>query len=342
MTADARSGSAPAGTSDARRGDWPSVNARSAALVRLLIEDAAALRVGVDRTGDGCVIVDAGIQCRGGLEAGRRVAEICLAGLGSVRFAHASAGWPLGISVHTANAVLACLGSQYAGWSLAHGEGRGAFRALGSGPARALAVKEPLFAELQYRDRADATCLVLEVDRVPPPEIVAKVARDCGVPAERLTIILTPTRSLAGVVQIVARVLEVALHKAHAIGFALDAIVDGAGTAPLPPPAPDFVAGMGRTNDAILFGGDVQLFVEASDDAARDLAERLPSCTSRDYGKPFARVFEDCGRDFYRIDPLLFAPARVRVTNMASGRSFVAGRLDPALVAASFEGDARG
>jgi methenyltetrahydromethanopterin cyclohydrolase len=182
---------------------------------------------------------------------------------------------------------------------------------------------------------------VLEVVRVPPPEIVAKVTRDCGVRAERLTMILTPTRSLAGVVQVVARVLEVALHKAHAIGFALETIVDGAGIAPLPPPTPDFVAGMGRTNDAILFGGDVHLFVETSDEAARDLAERLPSCTSRDYGKPFARVFEDCGRDFYRIDPMLFAPARVCVSNVTSGRSFRGGRLDHALVAASFEGDER-
>ena len=329
-------------TGDGHASDWPSVNARAAALVAALVEDAAALRVGVDRTSDGSVIVDAGIRCPGGLEAGRRVAEICLGGLGSVRFGHGDAGWPLGIAVHTANPVLACLGSQYAGWSLTHGEGRGAFRALGSGPARSLAVKEPLFAELHYRDRADATCLVLEVDRVPPAEIITKVTRDCGVSADRLTMILTPTRSLAGVVQIVARVLEVALHKAHALGFALDAIVDGTGIAPLPPPTPDFVAGMGRTNDAILFGGDVQLFVETTDDVARDLAERLPSCTSRDYGKPFARVFEDCGRDFYRIDPMLFAPARVCVSNLASGRSFRGGRLDPALVAASFEGDDRG
>ncbi len=340
MTSEAQRGGATSARDLGAR-TWPSVNARAAALVSALVEDAAALRIGVDRTSDGSVIVDAGILWRGGLEAGRRVAEICLGGLGSVRFRHADAGWPLGVAVHTANPVLACLGSQYAGWSLTHGEGRGAFRALGSGPARARAQKEPLFAELRYRDRADATCLVLEVDRVPPPEIVAKVTRDCGVRAERLTMILTPTRSLAGVVQVVARVLEVALHKAHAIGFALETIVDGAGIAPLPPPTPDFVAGMGRTNDAILFGGDVHLFVETSDEAARDLAERLPSCTSRDYGKPFARVFEDCGRDFYRIDPMLFAPARVCVSNVTSGRSFRGGRLDHALVAASFEGDER-
>ena len=72
--------------------------------------------------------------------------------------------------------------------------------------------------------------------------------------------------------QITARVLEVALHKVHALGFPLDHVRDGLGAAPLPPPAPDFLTAMGRTNDAILFGGEVQLFVDGPEDAARELA----------------------------------------------------------------------
>jgi methenyltetrahydromethanopterin cyclohydrolase len=234
--------------------------------------------------------------------------------------------------------VLACLGSQYAGWSLTHGEGKGAFHSLGSGPARALACKEPLFDELGYRDAFDSACLVLEVDRRPPPEIIAKVARDCGLAAERLTVILTPTRSLAGVVQIVARVLEVALHKVHALKFPLASIVDGIGSAPVPPPSRDFVTAMGRTNDAILFGGRVQLYVDTSDDEAAELARNLPSSASKQFGKPFAQIFSECGYDFYKIDPLLFAPAEVVVSNMRSGASFRAGRVVPELVTASFSG----
>lgn len=316
---------------------WPSVNATVAPLVDALVADARILRLGVERAPGGSVIVDAGIRQRGGLEAGRRIAEICLGGFGRVRIVSDESLWPLRVHVHTTDPVLACLGSQYAGWSLAHGEGKEAFRALGSGPARSLAGKEPLFDELGYRDRADATCIVLEVDRPPPSEVVDKLVRDCGVSPDRLTVILTPTRSLAGVVQIVARVLEVALHKVHSLGFPLANIVDGAGSAPLPPPSADFVTGMGRTNDAILFGGNVQLYVDGTDDAAADLAQRLPSSASRDYGKPFAQIFRECGFDFYRIDPLLFAPAAVVVSNVASGRSYRAGHVAPELVATSFE-----
>lgn len=317
---------------------WPSVNALTAPLVASLMEQAAALRLGVERVANGCTIVDAGIHCLGGLEAGRRVAQICMGGLGVVDFARGTCKWPIQICVHAANPVLSCLGTQYAGWSLAHGEGKGSFRALGSGPGRALAQKEDLFAELGYRDRAEATSLVLEVDKLPPPEIIAKISRDCAVAPEKIVLILTPTRSLAGVVQIVARVLEVALHKAHTLQFPLEDIVDGFGIAPVPPPAKDFVTGIGGTNDAILYGGLVQLYVDCEDGAANDLAQALPSSNSRDYGRSFAQVFKDYNYDFYKIDPMLFAPAAVTVSNMKTGRSFHGGRINEELIDRSFAG----
>jgi methenyltetrahydromethanopterin cyclohydrolase len=314
----------------------PSVNAAARPLVEALVRDASRLRVGVETHSTGCRIVDAGIRHSGGLEAGRRIADICLGGLGEVRLVSTPHRWPLRISVVTSDPVLACLGSQYAGWSLAAGEGKGAFHALGSGPGRSLSAKEDLFKELAYRDEADATCLVLEVDKPPPDAVVEKVTRACRVRPEDLTFILTPTRSLAGVVQIVARVLEVALHKVHTLGFPLDQILDGSGSAPVPPPAPDFLNAMGRTNDAIIFGGVVELFVDAEDDAARDLAAQLPSSACGDYGRPFAQVFKEVEYDFYRIDANLFAPAAAVVCNLKTGKVFRAGAVNDTLLAASF------
>ena len=318
----------------------PSVNQSMLELLDDLRADAACLRVVEERLPNGCCLIDAGIDVPGGIEAGRRIAEICMGGLGQISFTNAAnvARWPLSINVHSSDPVLACLGSQYAGWSLSHGEGKEAFHALGSGPGRALAGKEELFDELAYRDKGEATCLVMEVDRRPPVEITEKIAHDCGIEVNQLTLILTPTRSLAGTTQIVARVLEVAMHKAHSIGFPLRHIIDGAGSAPLPPPAPGFVAAMGRTNDAILYGGHVQLFVNGTSDEARDLAERLPSSASRDYGRPFAEVFKDYRYDFFEIDPLLFSPASVTVSCLDSGDSFHAGALDIEVLERSFGG----
>jgi methenyltetrahydromethanopterin cyclohydrolase len=296
------------------------------------------LRLGVERSPAGAILVDGGIDRLGGIEAGRRIAEICMGGLGQVRIVEGTGlkRWPWCVNVGSTDPVLACLGSQLAGWQLSHGTGTDGFFALGSGPARALARKEPLFEHLDYADRADNACLVLEVDKRPPAPLVEMAAQACGVAPERLTLILTPTQSLAGTVQIVARALEVALHKLLHLKFPLERVVDGLASAPLPPPTPSFVAAMGRTNDAIIYGGSVHLFVSGPEDDARALAEQLPSRASRDHGRPFAEVFQAYKGNFYEIDALLFSPARVIVTALESGRSFRSGALDEALIDLSF------
>ena len=322
---------APAGATRAL-----SVNRLAAPMVARLLASSDALGIAVERLDNGVTLVDAGIDVRGSVAAGVLIGEICMGGLGSVRLAtRVEAGWPDWLEVSSAQPVLACLASQYAGWSLAASKeeaGGKKFFSLGSGPARALACREDLFAELGYRDAADAGVLVLEVDRRPPPVVIDKVLRDCGLAPEGLTLVLTPTSSLAGTTQVVARVLEVALHKAHELGFALADIVDGHAAAALPAPSPDGGVAMGRTNDAILYGGRVHLKVRGSDEAARDLAQRLPSSNSRDYGRSFADIFRDYEYDFYKIDPALFAPAEVWVSNLDSGRSWHAGGLDMALL----------
>jgi methenyltetrahydromethanopterin cyclohydrolase len=314
----------------------PSVNARAAALVARLQDDAAVLNIDTSRGESGETLIDAGSP--GSIAAGLCIAEICMGGLGTVSLTCAAIAsrWPWTIEVRSSNPVIACLASQYAGWSLSAGEGKDAFFALGSGPARALARTEPLFARLDYRDQATSATLVMESVRPPPPAVVTKVANACGLEPSHLTFIHAPTQSLAGSVQVVARVLEVGLHKAHELQFPLERIVDGMGAAPLAPPHPKFVTAMGRTNDAIIYGGRVHLFVTGPAGDARELAERLPSAGSREYGRPFAEIFARYKGDFYAIDPMLFSPAEVIVTAVDSGESFRRGRVDPKLLDASF------
>jgi methenyltetrahydromethanopterin cyclohydrolase len=322
----------------------PSVNALSEPLAARLVSDAARLRIAVSRTPDGTVIADAGVEAAGGIEAGVLIARLCMGGLGRVATRmslDANPLWPSMIEVHTSTPVLACLGSQYAGWSLSATKeqtGGKKFFSLGSGPARALAGKEPLFDELGYRDRHDRGALVLEVGRLPPQVVIDKILRDCSLAPERLTLVVTPTHSVAGTVQVVARVVEVALHKVHVLGVDLHEIVEGSGSAPLPPPAPDAIQAMGRTNDAILYGGRVHLTVR-SDAVAQRLAAELPS-SARDYGRPFADIFTSFNYDFYQIDPALFAPAEVWVSSLESGMTYHGGRIDMALLDTQWSGAA--
>ena len=315
-----------------------SVNHLAQPLVEKLCAQAEWLGVQVSHSKAGVRLVDAGIDTHGSLEAGRLIAEICLGGLGRVQLTHGGIAprWPLTVHVQTSQPVIACLASQYAGWSLSDKQDEQNFQALGSGPARALAQREPLFQELNYQDSADTSVLVLEVDREPPATILDKVVTDCQITHDKLTVILTPTCSLAGSMQVVARVVEVGLHKVHTLGFNLADIVDASGSAPVAPPANDFVQGMGRTNDAILFAGRIHLFVTGDRGAAQTLAQQLPSSTSRDYGRPFAKVFKDYDYDFFKVDPLLFSPAQVAVTHLPSGQTFHSGTIALDLLDQSF------
>jgi methenyltetrahydromethanopterin cyclohydrolase len=313
-----------------------SVNRLAAPLLERLLREADRLKIAVTREAGQVTLVDAGIAARGSVAAGLQIGALCMGGLGEVTLAAMPReGWPSWLEVRSSQPVLACLGSQYAGWSLAASKeetGGKKFFALGSGPARALACKEPLFADLGYRDQSASGVLVLEVDRPPPPVVVEKVLRDCALEPAGLAIVLTPTASLAGTTQIVARVLEVALHRAHELGFALHDIVEGVACAPLPAVGADTLEAMARTNDAILYGGQVHLTVRGEADAARDLALKLPSENSRDHGRSFGDLFAEAGHDFYKLDGALFAPAEVWVSHVGSGRTWHAGRLHMALL----------
>ena len=207
---------------------------------------------------------------------------------------------------------------------------------MGSGPARALAQKEEIFDHINYKDKFSRTALVMEVDSIPPEDVVKKIIQDTGVEGKNLTIIITPTTSIVGNIQVVSRVLEVALHKSHELGFDLSKILEGFGSAPIPPNSNDFLEAMGRTNDAIIFSGVIQLWVNCEDEEAEKLCKDLPSSTSQDYGMPFADVFKKYEYDFFKIDPNLFSPAQAFVINLKTGKTFQSGSIDEELMKKSF------
>ena len=313
-----------------------SVNDRAHELADRLAAEADALRVAVTTLPNGARLIDCGSAVRGGLEAGRRFGQICMGGLGAVTFDPLvlDGRWLPGLTVVTDHPALACLGSQYAGWRL----DRDGYFAMASGPGRALIRAEELFDDLEVAERAQTAVLCLETRDPPPAEIADYVAERAGVDAADLTLVFAPTASLAGGVQVAARVVETALHKLHELEFDVGRVVSGFGTCPLPPVSRTDPEAIGRTNDAVLYGGQVELTVDAPDEELEDLVPRLPASASRDHGEPFGQVLERAGWDFYAIDPLLFSPAEVRLTSVPSGRSFSAGGVDVGVLERSFRG----
>jgi methenyltetrahydromethanopterin cyclohydrolase len=286
------------------------------------------------RSGQGPTILDFGVNAASGLNAGQELATVCLALQGTVDFVPCSSqlGSQLAVQVYTDQPVAACMASQYAGWEIKHDD----YFAMGSGPMRAAAGREELFDHIGHREKAEHCVGVLESSKLPPDEVCRDIAEKCGVEPSNLTLLVAPTRSLAGTVQIVARSVETAMHKLHELGFEIKRVQNAYGTAPLPPPAADDLAAIGRTNDAILYGGQVTLYVRGDDGSLEEFGPKTPSCASRDHGRPFAEVFAGYNHDFYQVDPLLFSPAVVTFCNLDTGRSQSFGSVEPDVLRKSF------
>ena len=261
----------------------------------------------------------------GTLETGVLLAKVCLGGEAKVGVVDpASNQIPLPhVTVSTSNPLVDCIGCQYAGWPLKVED----YSAMASGPIRLLRGSEGILEQYDLRLSEPKAMIVLESHKLPTETAVAHIAQQAGIAAQDLFICIANTSSLPGSLQVVARSIETAMHKLHEIGFDLETVQYGRGTAPLPPMTDSDLTAMGWTNDAILYGASVELTVDTTDEDIATIIDQVPPSCSEQFGKPFLTVFNEAGRDFYKIDPLLFAPAEITIKNLRSGNSFSAGEL---------------
>jgi len=304
-----------------------SVNRMAYSLVKKLCDRADEFGVVVKKTPSGATLIDAGIEAQGGFAAGQIITEICLGGLGKAEIFYKDYGdleLP-SIFVYTDYPTISTLGSQFAGWQIKSGK----YVAMGSGPARALSLKpKELYEKIGYEDSSDVGVLVLETSNEPPEEAIAKISEECNVDPENLFLILVPTSSVAGSVQIAGRIVETGLHKLTELGFDPKLVTHACGYAPLAPVHPKMAQAMGRTNDAIIYAGTAYYTVSCDDDEElKRLLEKAPASASKSYGKPFMEIFKEADYDFYKIDPGLFAPAVIVINNSKTGKTFRAGKI---------------
>ncbi len=312
------------------------LNDSALAIFQLAANDAARIGCAVTTLRE-TTVLDAGIEVRGSLEAGVILARLCLGDRGNVTICPADANSlvsSIAVLVRTDDPLRACLGAQYAGWPVQSDD----FFAMGSGPMRMSRGREEMLKQLRLSESAERVLGVLESDKMPTESSIEMIAQQCGVPTAGVNLAVAPSTSIAGSIQVVARSIETAMHKLHELEFDVTAIVSATGHAPLPPPAKkgDTVGGIGRTNDAMLYGATVTLWVDHEDDAIDHVATQIPSSSSSDHGQPFANIFKQYDYDFYKVDPLLFSPAVVTLHNLRSGRTWSAGRIATDILRQSF------
>ncbi len=313
-----------------------SVNRLAWKLLERLCENPDFYGVKIEKTGSGATIVDAGINVKGGFQAGKIITEICMGGCGKAQITYRDYGKMelQSIFIYTDHPVIATLGSQYAGWQIKEG----GYFAIGSGPARALALKpKEIYKKIGYKDDFGKAIVVLETDKHPPAKLVERFAKDCGVSSQNLAIILTPTVSVVGATQVSGRIVETGIHKLCKLGLDPNVILYAWGCAPIPPIHPKFAQAMARTNDAILYGGIAYYAVRHdNEEELMTIAEKAPSKASKDYGKPFIEIFKEANYDFYKIDPNLFAPAIIVINNIKTGNTFKSGEINVDALIKSF------
>lgn len=312
-----------------------SVNRLAWKLLDKLCKSPDFYGVKVEKTGSGATVVDAGIEAKGGFQAGKIITEICMGGCGKAEIIPRRYGeleLP-SIFVYTDHPVIATLGSQFAGWQIKEGD----YLAIGSGPARALALKpKEIYKKIGYRDDFDKAVVVLETDKHPPEKLLERFVKDCHVLSKNLAVILTPTASIAGATQVSGRIIETGIHKLSKLGLDPNVILYAWGCAPISPIHPKFVKAMARTNDAILYGGITYYVIEYEDEEElKEIVEKAPSKASKDYGKTFIEIFKEVNYDFYKIDPNLFAPAILIVNNIQTGKIFRAGGINAEILTKS-------
>jgi methenyltetrahydromethanopterin cyclohydrolase len=313
------------------------LNARAADIADQLAADPATYGVNVHTLVGGARVIDAGVEAPGGFAAGLAIVHACMGGLGHASFIPlAIGGDPYhGVQVWTDHPSTACMASQYAGWAV---QADGYF-AMGSGPLRAVArVEQELFDKLGYAEQTERGVLVLEGRSLPTDAVVTRVSERAGLPRDALTFIVAPTASIAGSVQISARVVEIGLHKMDSLGFDVRLVTHAIGSAPIPPVAKNDLRGIGRTNDCLLYGGQVRYTIRTDDDTLEELATNVPASSSIDYGTGFYEIFQRYDTDFYKIDKQLFSPAEVWLTSATTGRTFHGGKLDAAVLRESLFG----
>ena len=320
------------------------INARAYRMAEKMIARAPALGVAASKAACGAILIDAGIKSRGSPEAGRLFSKICLGGTASVTLGLSDLGGVVlpSVTVVVNEPVRGCMASQYACWTIKTGrEGRKPYFAMGSGPARALYGSEEIFGKIGCAEKSDVAVLALETREYPPESVLEYIAEQCGVKPGKLVVLMAPTASVVGCVQVSARIVETGMHKLHGLGFDINRVTAGWGVAPIAPVAANDGLAIGWTNDCVLYGGMAWYTADCEDEEITRVLGRLPAGASAEYGTPFFDLLKRCDWDFYRIDPLLFSPAVVCINNVRTGRSYRAGEVNPALLA-EMAGGARG
>lgn len=307
------------------------LNDRSAGLCEIAIRDASQLDVRISKN-ENITLLDFGVNRLGTFEAGLLLSRICMADLAEISTTDPSSSsipFPQ-LQVVTPWPIYACIASQYAGWPFA----TDTYYAMVSGPGRLVRGKEKILEPYPLEIVPNSIVICLESDQLPGTKECRELSHEFD-GLENIFVCVASTNSLPGTLQVIARSIETALHKLHELDFDLNLVERACGMAPIPPIGKTSFQSLGWTNDSILYGGRVDLWFNTAMSELAPVVGQIASCSSPDFGLPFATIFEKYDRDFYKIDRMLFSPAEVGCYSLKDGQQVIAGQRRPDILSRS-------
>jgi methenyltetrahydromethanopterin cyclohydrolase len=304
-----------------------------------ILPNIEQLNCAVVRLGNGATVIDMGLHAPGGWQAGKLFTEVALGGLAYVRFGRFSAGeinLP-SIDVYIDHPQIACISSQFSSWKMPPGYlGDDGIPPLGGGPARAIARNDIFSQAWGYQDMHHETVLGVQISEMPDEAFAQHVADACKVRVENVYLLVAKTGSLAGMIQICSRSVETSIWRLRKKGLDLKKIIAGMGSCPIPPPTWDEHIAMDRVNTAVIYGGSARYLVDANDEEVEAIIGKLSISSSDCYGEHFMQIYEDSGRDIFKIEKDINTISVFDITNLATGRTFREGVIREDMLTASF------
>lgn len=315
-----------------------SLNQNAMSIVRQMIANRERLGCKLVTADCGAKLIDMGINCRGSWEAGLLYARVLLGDLGLVRLGRfpLSCDYTLSsVEIYTDDMPTACFGSQIAGWVIRDGDDV----MVASGPGRALAAAESdqFIHAVDYRDSSSEAVLCVQRDRYPSEALITCAAEACGVNTKDLYLLIAPDNCIVGSIQVASRFLEQAGHKLYSKGLDIGKVLHCRGSAPIAPVVKDPLKAMGRINDALVYGSELEIWIDADDcEIAKAIHQIVGKTSSPNYNELFQDIFVNCGGAFYLLDPDVNSIGRVQIHNVNTGRAFCAGEINYELLRRSF------
>lgn len=311
------------------------LNKNALMLVKEMINEKKILNIDAVHYDDGITVIDGGVKIKGGFRAGLFYSKICLGGLGNVDLIDYEIKDYMipAVKVEIDHPLEATMLSQYAGWKIEKNN----FFAMASGPGRILADKEKIFTEYSkyYESRNSPAVIVLESSKLPDEQTAKFIADEMHSPCSNSYILIAPSESLVGSIQISSRIVETGMHKMHELNFDLEKIEAAWGVCPVSPTADSTLTAIGRTNDAVLYGGTACYQVYCENSEIERIIDNIPASASEDYGESFLNLYKRYN-NFYDIDPMLFSPARIIINNRKSGKTYKTGKINYDMLEKSF------